>query len=102
MNQNVTLSINSNVLQQASDYARSKGTDLSELVENLLKQVTGSKQKEKSAPFRNWTRGCSVWSALSAWTRKKWDWTVKSAGRNIWRKNETKDFFRHQYHDRHN
>ena len=45
MNQNVTLSINSNVLQQASDYARSKGTDLSELVENLLKQVTGSKQK---------------------------------------------------------
>ena len=50
MNQNVTLSINSNVLQQASDYARSKGTDLSELVENLLKQVTGSKQKEKIRP----------------------------------------------------
>ena len=50
MNQNVTLSINSNVLQQASDYARSKGTDLSELVENLLKQVTGSKQKEKICP----------------------------------------------------
>lgn len=51
MNQNVTLSINSNVLQQASDYARSKGTDLSELVENLLKQVTGSKQKEKIRPI---------------------------------------------------
>ena len=50
MNQNVTLSINSNVLRQASDYARSKGTDLSELVENLLKQVTGSKQKEKIRP----------------------------------------------------
>ena len=50
MNQNVTLSINSNLLQQASDYARSKGTDLSELVENLLKQVTGSKQKEKIRP----------------------------------------------------
>ena len=50
MNQNVTLSINSNVLQQASDYARSKRTDLSELVENLLKQVTGSKQKEKIRP----------------------------------------------------
>ena len=39
MNQNVTLRINSSVLEQASDYARSKGTDLSELVENLLKQV---------------------------------------------------------------
>ena len=50
MNQNVTLSINSNVLQQASDYARSKGTDSSELVENLLKQATGSKQKEKIRP----------------------------------------------------
>lgn len=50
MNQNVTLSINSNVLRQASDYVRSKGTDLSELVENLLKQVTGNKQKEKIRP----------------------------------------------------
>ena len=50
MNQNVTLRINSSVLEQASDYARSKGTDLSELVENLLKQVMKKNPKSKIRP----------------------------------------------------
>lgn len=39
MNQNVTLSINSSLLEQATAYARSKGTDLSGLVEGFLKRV---------------------------------------------------------------
>ena len=50
MNQNVTLRINSSVLEQASDYARSKGTDLSELVENLLQQVMKKNPKSKIRP----------------------------------------------------
>ena len=61
MNQNVTLRINSSVLEQASDYARSKGTDLSELVENLLKQVMK----------KNPNQECNAWSALSGWMKKK-------------------------------
>lgn len=71
MNQNVTLRINSSVLEQASDYARSKGTDLSELVENLLKQVMKKNPKSKSAPSPSWTQECNAWSALSGWMKKK-------------------------------
>lgn len=43
MNQNVTLNINSNLLEQATDYARSRGTDLSRLVENFLKRLVKEK-----------------------------------------------------------
>lgn len=45
MNQDVTLNINSHVLEEATNYAHSKGINLSGLVENLLRKVTGQKQK---------------------------------------------------------
>lgn len=45
MNQNVTLNINSSLLEQATAYARARGTDLSGLVEGFLKRIV----KEKPA-----------------------------------------------------
>ena len=43
MNRNVTLNINSHVLEQAALYAHAKGTDLSGLVETLLRKVMVTK-----------------------------------------------------------
>ena len=47
MNQDITLNINSHVLERAVIYARMKGTDLSGLVENLLKKATKEKKIER-------------------------------------------------------
>ena len=71
MNQNVTLRINSSVLEQASDYARSKGTDLSELVENLLKQVMKKNPKSKIRPVSELDPRVQRLVALSGWMKKK-------------------------------
>lgn len=50
MNQDVTLNINSHVLEEATNYARIKGIGLSDLVENLLRKVTKRKQEDKILP----------------------------------------------------
>lgn len=47
MNQNVTLQINSTLLEQATAYARSMGTDLSGLVEGFLRRITKDKSVDK-------------------------------------------------------
>ena len=47
MNQDITLNINSHVLERAVIYARMKGTDLSGLVESLLKKATKEKKIER-------------------------------------------------------
>lgn len=52
MNQDIMLSINSGVLERASNYAREKGTDLSGLVEYLLKKVTRDKTSDKIKPLK--------------------------------------------------
>ena len=50
MNQDVTLHINSHVLEEATNYARTKGINLSGLVESLLRKVTGEKQGNRMLP----------------------------------------------------
>ena len=74
MNQNVTLRINSSVLEQASDYARSKGTDLSELVENLLKQVMKKNPKSKIRPVSELGPRVQRLVGVVRWTAKSAGW----------------------------
>ena len=51
MDQDITLHINSHVLEEATLYARTKGIDLSSLVENLLRKLTKSKRTECIRPL---------------------------------------------------
>lgn len=51
MNQDVTLNINSHVLEEATNYARIRGIDLSGLVESLLRKVTKRKHDDKILPI---------------------------------------------------
>lgn len=50
MNQDVTLNINRHVLEEAANYARIKGLDLSALVESLLRKLTTEKQDTRLLP----------------------------------------------------
>ena len=46
MDTRLTLTIEKNVIDKAKDYARKKGRSLSDLIENYLKLIISSKEKE--------------------------------------------------------
>lgn len=51
INQDVTLKIKRSVLEQAVAYAHEKGTNLSALVENLLRLTTQNRRLERVQPI---------------------------------------------------
>lgn len=48
MDTKLTLTIEKNVIDKAKDYARKKGRSLSDLIENYLKLIISSKEKENA------------------------------------------------------
>lgn len=51
MDQDITLHINSHVLEEATQYAHTKGIDLSSLVETLLRKLTKGKTVRRIRPL---------------------------------------------------
>ena len=48
MDTKLTLTIEKDVIDKAKDYAKKKGRSLSDLIENYLKMIIHSKEKEKT------------------------------------------------------
>jgi len=48
MNTKLTLTIEKDIIDKAKDYARKKGRSLSDLIENYLKLIVSSKEKENT------------------------------------------------------
>jgi hypothetical protein len=59
MNTKLTLTVEKEIIEQAKEYARSKGQSLSELVENYFKLLTNNpiSQDDKISPKVNSLRG---------------------------------------------
>ena len=48
MNTKLTLKLNENVIEKAKEYAKSKKTSLSVLIENYLQKLTNEKESKKT------------------------------------------------------